>query len=668
MYSQLGRTQAFEIYAGVQGIYTFSQDRNRVLYSTLDQYKDIELFYHKIGIADYMDYQSPEMNIEQRNEPNDTCIIYNLRPVDNSFSKTIDGERITSIQLDLYIKVSKGSFRLYNGNLETYYNTTMFGTNVVANGKITAVKSTAFAPNYSLTLTDEASDKIKINLLGNSVVASSLQLIDTGYKYVARFTIELQGWDGKSALEWDELTVDNDKYSEEGTNVIRNFGCEEIQLGVNCGMEISDITDIAAAGAGIETELNTSGILEIYGEGFLADDVTFGNCEKPIGHFVKFKTIHNQWIAPLEGDYIEFTDNLIRVKVPTIGFIDNSDVLYTDLNDGIAATGQIRVCRDGFLGIKCGCFTSSDEALFIPHAFRNDIRPNVNGCEESKESILRNENTQGGYTMRFHPNFKSYTGAVSAFKRALQTWRCETFINMDEDEIGTTLDGPGICVIKMEALPVGTKASTTDGYNICGIGTNFEYTMRQAGFLIRVNSGYSWHTGVDMPILDWVTQFDMETTILHELGHGFTMQHTSNESSIMLRPSLPQYKRSLAVEDKNGGNHVALKSSQQLTTLCSDVAMTLLESSDCMLGNLIQSEKEYFSYFPNPVSNYLEVKSDFLIKCFEILDVYGNILFTQELVNDNQMTIATEKLAPGIYFLKVYTLNSIPIISKMIKI
>ena len=199
---------------------------SRTIYSQLESYRDVELFYKKIGIPEYASYTSPGANISTRNSSDDTCVIYNIRPVSNSLSDSIiDGIRTTNIQLDLYIKVSSGSFRLYNANLETYYNTTIFGTNVVANGKITSVKSAAFSPNYTLTLTDEASDKIKINLLGSSMTASSLQLIDTGYSYVARFTIEIIGWDGESPLEWDELTVDSDKYSEEGTNVIRNFGC-----------------------------------------------------------------------------------------------------------------------------------------------------------------------------------------------------------------------------------------------------------------------------------------------------------------------------------------------------------------------------------------------------------------------------------------------------------
>ena len=609
MYSELNLNNVYEIYSGVQGIYNYSNDMSRTIYSQLESYRDVELFYKKIGIPEYASYTSPGANISTRNSSDDTCVIYNIRPVSNSLSDSIiDGIRTTNIQLDLYIKVSSGSFRLYNANLETYYNTTIFGTNVVANGKITSVKSAAFSPNYTLTLTDEASDKIKINLLGSSMTASSLQLIDTGYSYVARFTIEIIGWDGESPLEWDELTVDSDKYSEEGTNVIRNFGCERLVEGLNCGMKITSMTDIAAAGAGEATELNTTGVLEINGEGFLDDDFQPGNCIKPLDHFVKFTTIHNQWIRPLEGDYLEYTDTKIRVKVPTIGFSDdNLSTPQSDINDWIAATGVIKVCRKGGLfNTECGCNVTSDEDLFVPFSFRNDRRTNSNGCLESKQSLLRDENSNGGYTMRFQESIKQVPGAVASFKRALDTWRCETLINMDADEESSQLSGPGICAVRYAPLSVGTLASTTDNYSFCGDVTSFDFTVRRAGFLITINSNYQWHTGTDMPALP-EGKFDMETRFLHELGHGFTMLHTINDNSILRRPSLQNYNRSFSSEDKVGGISVGLLSSQQLTTKCSDMAMELIDYSECMLGNYNASPYTMFRIYPNP-ANRIVVK------------------------------------------------------------
>ena len=669
IYQDLELENVFQIYSGVQGIYNYKSNVSRTLYSELDEYRDIELFYHDIGITKYADYINKRVSQTHNNETSNiaNCVISNLREVALSYSNTSSDNRIVYAELDLFIKSSSGSFRLFDANLETYYNINIFGSNIVSNSRITAFKGSLFTNNYNLILSDEESDKIKIRLLGTTTTASSLQNIDTVYKHVARFTVEILGWDGKSPIEWDELTNDFDKYSEEGTNVIRNFECEKLELGINCGMEINTITEIAAAGTGIATELNTPGVIEIHGEGFLNENAEFGNCEKPLKHHVKFNTIHNGWIAPLEGDYLEYTDNLIRVKVPTVGYIDDSNTLYTDINDGIAATGKIIVCREGGLfGSPCGCNEKSDVELFVPHAFRNQSRVNFNGCLESKKSLLRNENSLGGYTMRFHPNFKDYSGAVGAFKRALMTWRCETLVNMNVDEVGTGLSGPGICVIKMEALDVGIKASTSDGYTICG--SDFDYIMRKEGFLIKLYSNYTWHTGTNMPGLNWENQFDMESTVLHELGHGFTMLHTKNDNSIMLRPSLPQYKRSFAPEDRVGGIQVSLLSSQQLTNKCNDVAMALIDPSECMLASDSEVIFQPISLYPNPTSEFIKLNIEFQPKKIEIIDLYGKVIKSHKTENMNKDTISIIDLSSGLYFLRVFPHNGKSLLIKFVKI
>ncbi len=66
---------------------------------------------------------------------------------------------------------------------------------------------------------------------------------------------------------------------------------------------------------------------------------------------------------PLEGDYLEYTNTKIRVKVPTVGYIDNSDDLYSgdEINDGVACTGKVRVCKDRLF--KCWCFVTSEDEL-----------------------------------------------------------------------------------------------------------------------------------------------------------------------------------------------------------------------------------------------------------------------------------------------------------------
>ncbi len=73
-----------------------------------------------------------------------------------------------------------------------------------------------------------------------------------------------------------------------------------------------------------------------------------------------------------------------------------------------------------------------------------------------------------------------------------------------------------------------------------------------------------------------------------------------------------------------------------------------------------------FSLYPNPVSGSIHIYSHD-IKSFEIeiLDITGKILRPKK-INEHEGTDVTG-LAPGIYFMKIYTENKIPILKKFIK-
>ncbi len=461
MYSGLNRNNAYEIYSGVQGIYSYSNDMSRTIYSQLESYRDVELFYKKIGMPEYASYTSLGANISTRNSSDDTCVIYNIRPVSNSLSDSIiDGIRTTNIQLDLYIKVSSGSFRLYNANLETYYNTTIFGTNVVANGKITSVKSAAFSPNYTLTLTDEASDKIKINLLGNSMTASSLQLIDTGYSYVARFTIEIIGWDGNSPLEWDELTVDSDKYSEEGTNVIRNFGCEDFKYGSCVDPKITNDSEmdnyIYAAGVGdysAQTSDNILGKVTIKGSNFGISD----GIHPPEGSRVEFPTeyldVEKEYISPVNEEYLKWTNSEIIVRIPSTGYTNHGAELT---NSATAVTGRLRVCVDE--GVKkCNCSDRSSKNIDIKFSVRNQF-------STSQDKLYRHYpldlDGQGGYSYYFENDLNLVSFALDNFKEAMKIWRCTHGFNIKLGVNNYDPDNVGHVLVKFGQIPAGNSSST----------------------------------------------------------------------------------------------------------------------------------------------------------------------------------------------------------------
>ena len=58
--------------------------------------------------------------------------------------------------------------------------------------------------------------------------------------------------------------------------------------------------------------------------------------------------------------------------------------------------------------------------------------------------------------------------------------------------------------------------------------------------------------------------------------------------------------------------------------------------------------------FPNPVSSFVNVKSDFIIKSIDLYDALGRIIETS-LINQKVGVINIENKSKGIYYLKVKT-------------
>ena len=663
MYKEVNSSNAYEIYSGVQGIYTYSNDVSRTIYSTLESYRDVEQFYHLIGLPEYANYTSPESEEAERTTPGDTCIVYNIRPVGNTFSDTtLDGQRVIYIDLDLFIKVTAGSFRLYNANLETYYNTTMFGSNVVANGKITAVKSSYFNTNYTLTLTDEASDKIKINLLGNTFTAASLQQIDTSYKYVARFTLELIGWDGKSPLEWDELTIDNDKYSQEGTNTIMNFGCEKFKYGTCVDPNITNDTEMDdydyAAGTGtyVYSSDPINHILTIKGENFGLGSA--GN--PPANARVEFKNIgksESKWLSPHIQEYISWTPTEIKVKIPSTGFTEDG-VQSDDVN---AASGSVRVCIDE--GAKrCNCKDESNKTINIRFAIANQYVSSENKVKVNIIQSLDNA-TDGGYLIYFDASM-SYA-AKEAFKRAMGTWRCTTKLNVSLGTGDYDSSKRGHVLVEMASIDEGTVSDVVAQV----LSSNIHCEKNVYSYFNKCkiqfqNNGVNWFYGSGLPPNNEV---HFESVALHELGHLFSFLHTNNSNDVMY-PTVDGFfkKEDLDDDEIQGGQHMKEFSSNN--TPCT-YAMIPISSSECTLSNHMTSKmRDKIIIYPSVTESIINIEIDKKFQTYEysIFNAMGERVTNFSCQSDSSIDVSS--LVPGIYFLKVIEKNGYFLVVKFNKI
>ncbi|MFQ1040111.1 hypothetical protein ACEWB5_26055, partial [Citrobacter koseri] len=110
--------------------------------------------------------------------------------------------------------------------------------------------------------------------------------------------------------------------------------------------------------------------------------------------------------APVDA-YLSWTNTQIRLYIPSAG-----------LDDGTAGTGEIRVTAND------GTVTTTVDKITIPFAYTNLYEDNI-----SYQPALINIDGAGGYSIRFAPSMQSRAEAQEGFKRAMNSWVCNTKVN-----------------------------------------------------------------------------------------------------------------------------------------------------------------------------------------------------------------------------------------------
>ena len=75
-----------------------------------------------------------------------------------------------------------------------------------------------------------------------------------------------------------------------------------------------------------------------------------------------------------------------------------------------------------------------------------------------------------------------------------------------------------------------------------------------------------------------------------------------------------------------------------------------------------QNKNTTFQIFPNPVNDYVEIKTNQKGRC-QIIDISGKILLEKDIINLSRMNVSD--LPNGIYFIKAYLEE--PVTLKIIK-
>lgn len=258
-------------------------------------------------------------------------------------------------------------------------------------------------------------------------------------------------------------------------------------------------------------------ILTITGSGFgsFESGASFG--------YVSFKDSDSGgqgWINCLKTQVVSWTDNQIRVEVP-------SD----------SGSGSIRITTSDNRVLQ------SDTTIDIPYSI-NSYRYEIDGVESefpiyhagSMSSNVNNPNASiqdnvsgGSYKMIMNSDFYDNERARDAFETALLDWVCTSGQNFElvdgVTEISSEASDYTNVVTFAATNALGVTYSWFDGCEI----NNSELQLTWREIDIIFNENIDWGYGDDVA----GNQYDFNATASHEIGHALGFGHNINSQSLM---------------------------------------------------------------------------------------------------------------------------------------
>lgn len=643
-----------EVYSSSQGFLKYFLDKGKtVAVDPFNRYGDVQTQVFD-RVAQLVGEAAKTLNMPE-GDGEGKCVIYSIEPI-HEFENF-------KIGADIKVRTEAGSYKLYQSLVVLEYDTSFFGANIVQSGALELYDGDISSPSsYTLTATDLAPNKLEVKL----EVASgftSLYTIDEQKSFLARVYLAIADPLGNFEVSFDyDAMEQGNLFYDDATQQAKGFECVEIDNEVFplvcpdvVSFTTSTGTDTVAAGIG--------DVMTILGSDF----GTPSGSIPPAGSSVLFtRTEQNgspphEWMLPMPGDYITWTDTLIRVRVPSIGYDSlNAPIVPSFIHAG---TGIIGVIRDG-------CIDTTTSELYVKFSAYTDAYLGAGNIASATARKLTTRNGEGGYDLYFTPTFDTLNGgnAVPAFKRALTTWRCATGVNFrikDFSEIPPEFQD-NACKIDYGTMPAGipsTQIAYTDIPEVppfcAGSSTDVWYSYLEKFDLIFGNT-VTWHTGTDMPSINWVDTVDLETTALHELGHAHLLTHSNNKPNL-LHWNANQYQWTIPDDDLCGGLHIVQISAVDTLPSCQP-AMQKVPFSECDIStNIISILKENIEveFYPNPTSGFLHIEltennssTEFEYKIFNTVGQYLKSGRIDNIIGTNQIDVRT--IPSGVSYFVIY--------------
>lgn len=279
-----------------------------------------------------------------------------------------------------------------------------------------------------------------------------------------------------------------------------------IPVGMTSGPGISQFAPLSASAG-------SSDVIVISGRGFGPKTnckVEFTDVDAGIGVWVQAPTDH----------VLQWTDSIIRVRVPS-------------LPGSVAGTGPIRVVTDrGDVFESASWLTIRSAFTTVQAANQQYLRPRLAAMDG-----------KGG--LSFVPGKGMDDASIKALRRALSTWRCASQLAFNLATSTTTAcaqPGDLVSTVGFDSpdCPVspGEPLEVVVSYGTCSVGATQSWHVSEVD--IRLNSAFEWNASTQLPSQ---VQYDLESALVHALGHAAQLEHVRGVTSVMDPDLLPGVAR-----------------------------------------------------------------------------------------------------------------------------
>jgi hypothetical protein len=328
--------------------------------------------------------------------------------------------------------------------------------------------------------------------------------------------------------------------------------------------------------------------------------------------------------------YISWSDNTIQVIVPG------------DVMANAVGTGTVTVTNNS---AQSGTGSQTLTVTF------NRYEIAVGSTLE--QTFFYNDNSSGGYTFAPHTEVAALPAVTDAIQRAMDTWTCAANVNWNLSSTPTTIDvvaSDGINVIRFDN---GSEL----GAGILGVGSTYwSYTFgtmenywKVTEMDITLDDGTNWNYG---PGTCGGAQYDLESVMLHELGHLHQFNHVINTSSTMnYAIANGAMKRTLLSSDITGASLVMNASGTDASDAGISAMIPYTNNPNCIPTSIENSSGNAASQpiYPNPATDFIRVKfnKDSKVEVFNLIGESFEVI----IAGDNLIDISS--LSRGIYVLKI---------------